>query len=74
MCEFLTFIKKDLKKALKAFSIEEYGGAPLLGLNGLLVKTHGNSKAIEIKNSILQCATFNELNLNDKFKEKLNLK
>ena len=67
-------IKKDLKKALKGFSIEEYGGAPLLGLNGLLVKTHGNSKAIEIKNSILQCATFNELNLNDKFKEKLNLK
>lgn len=66
-------IKKDLKKTLKSFSIEEYGGAPLLGLKGLLVKTHGNSKAIEIKNSILQCATFKELNLNDKFKEKLKL-
>ena len=66
-------IKKDLKKTLKSFSIEEYGGAPLLGLKGLLVKTHGSSKAIEIKNSILQCGTFKEMDLNNKFKEKLNL-
>ncbi len=33
--------------------MEEYGGAPLLGFKGLFVKTHGNSKAIEMKNSIL---------------------
>lgn len=66
-------IKKNLKKTLKGFSLEEYGGAPLLGLNGLLVKTHGSSKAIEIKNSILQCVTFNELDMNNKFKEKLSL-
>lgn len=67
-------IKKDLKNTLKSFSIDEYGGAPLLGLKGLLVKTHGNSKAIEIKNSIIQCMTFKEMNLNEKFKEKLDLK
>ncbi|MFQ9515491.1 MAG: phosphate acyltransferase PlsX [Eubacterium sp.] len=66
-------IKKDLKKTMKSFMIEEYGGAPLLGLNGLLVKTHGNSKSIEIKNSIFQCATFKEMDLNNKFKEKLAL-
>ena len=66
-------IKIDLKKTLKGFSLEEHGGAPLLGLNGLLVKTHGSSKAIEIKNSILQCITFNELDINNKFKEKLSL-
>ena len=66
-------IKKDLKKTLKGFSLEEHGGAPLLGLNGLLVKTHGSSKAIVIKNSILQCITFNELDINNKFKEKLSL-
>ena len=66
-------IKKDLKKTMKSFMIEEYGGAPLLGLNGLLVKTHGNSKAVEIKNSIFQCATFKEMDLNNKFKEKLAL-
>ena len=66
-------IKKNLKKTLKGFSLEEHGGAPLLGLNGLLVKTHGSSKSIEIKNSILQCVTFNELDINNKFKEKLSL-
>ncbi len=66
-------IKKDLKATMKSFNIEEYGGAPLLGLKGLLVKTHGNSKAIEIKNSIFQCATFKEMDLNNKFKEKLEL-
>ncbi len=66
-------IKKNLKKTLKGFSLEEHGGAPLLGLNGLLVKTHGSSKSIEIKNSILQCVTFYELDINNKFKEKLSL-
>lgn len=67
-------IKNSLKKTLKGFSIEEYGGAPLLGLKGLLVKTHGNSKSVEVKNSILQCITFKEADVNEKFKEKLNLK
>lgn len=66
-------IKKELKKTMKSFMIEEYGGAPLLGLNGLLVKTHGNSKSIEVKNSIFQCVAFKEMDLNNKFKEKLSL-
>lgn len=65
-------IKPALKKTLKGFSTEEYGGAPLLGLNGLVVKTHGSSKAVEIKNSILQCITFSEQKINDKIKEKIS--
>ena len=64
-------IKPALKQTLKGFSTEEYGGAPLLGLNGLVVKTHGSSKAVEIKNSILQCITFSEQKINDKIKEKI---
>ena len=32
-------VKPALKKTLKAFDLEEYGGAPLLGLKGLVVKT-----------------------------------
>lgn len=66
-------IKDALKKTLKDFQTDEYGGAPMLGLNGLVVKTHGNSKAKEIKNSILQCITFSEQNINQKIKEKLSL-
>ncbi len=53
-------VKPALKETLKAFDVEEYGGAPLLGLKGLVVKTHGSSKAVEIKNTILQCVTFRE--------------
>jgi len=66
-------VKPALKATLKGFSTEEYGGAPLLGLNGLVVKTHGSSKAIEIKNSILQCIAFKEQNINEKIKEKIIL-
>ena len=64
-------VKPALKETLKAFSLDAYGGAPLLGLNGLVVKTHGSSKAVEIKNSILQCVTFKEQKINQKIKEKL---
>ncbi len=42
-------VKPALKQTLKAFDLEEYGGAPLLGLKGLVVKTHGSSKSVEIK-------------------------
>ena len=61
-------VKPALKTCLKAFDLEEYGGAPLLGLKGLVVKTHGSSKAVEIKNTILQCKTFKEQNINEKIK------
>lgn len=66
-------VKPALKKTLKGFSLEDYGGAPMLGLNGLVVKTHGSSKAVEIKNSVLQCVTFKEQKINDKIKEKITL-
>ena len=66
-------IKPALKKTLKAFNTDEYGGAPLLGLNGLVVKTHGSSKAIEIKNSIIQCISFKNEKINDKIKQHLLL-
>ena len=58
-----------LKNTLKSFDATEYGGAPLLGLNGLVVKTHGSSKAKEITNSVFQCVTFKEKEINDKIKE-----
>ena len=66
-------VKPALKKTLKGFSTEEYGGAPLLGLNGLVVKTHGSSRANEIRNSILQCIAFKEQKINQKIKEKVVL-
>jgi phosphate acyltransferase len=63
--------KPALKETLKDFDASRYGGAPLLGLTGLVVKTHGNSKSTEIRNSILQCVTFTEQHINDKIKKNL---
>ncbi|MGB8455377.1 MAG: phosphate acyltransferase PlsX [Anaerocolumna sp.] len=60
--------KPALKETLKSFDASEYGGAPLLGLNGLVVKSHGNSKSIEIKNSIIQCISFTEQQINEKIR------
>lgn len=64
-------IKDALKKTLKRFDSSEYGGAPLLGLKGLVVKCHGSSSAKEVKNAILQCVTFTEQKINDKIIEQL---
>lgn len=64
-------VKPALKQTLKAFDLEQYGGAPMLGLKGLVVKTHGSSKSIEIKNSILQCITFTEQKISEKIRQML---
>ena len=64
-------IKDDLKKSLANYSLDQYGGAPMLGLKGLVVKTHGSANDIEVKNSILQCVTFTEQKISEKISEKL---
>ena len=64
-------IKPALKSTLKSFDASEYGGAPLLGLNGLVVKTHGSSKAKEVSNTLIQCVTFKKQKINEKIKESI---
>ena len=64
-------IKPALKTTLKSFDATEYGGAPLLGLNGLVVKTHGSAKAKEVSNTLLQCVTFKKQKINEKIKESI---
>ncbi|MBS6643031.1 MAG: phosphate acyltransferase PlsX [Clostridiaceae bacterium] len=64
-------VKPALKTTLKSFDASQYGGAPLLGLNGLVVKVHGNSKATEVCNAVLQCVAFKKQNINEKIKESL---
>ncbi len=66
-------VKPALKKSLKAFDASAYGGAPLLGLKGLVVKTHGSSKAQEVTNSIIQCVTFKEQQINEKIKKNIGI-
>lgn len=66
-------VKPALKETLKSFDASQYGGAPLLGLNGLVVKSHGSSKALEIRNSIIQCVQFKQQKINEKIKQHIVL-
>lgn len=64
-------VKGEIKKTLKRFDATEHGGAPLLGLNGLVVKIHGNASHKEVKNAIIQCVTFKEQRINELIREEL---
>ena len=64
-------IKPALKQTLKSFDASQYGGAPLLGCKGLVVKTHGSAVAGDVRNSILQCVTFKQQRINDKIRENI---
>ncbi len=64
-------VKPSLKKVLKKYDATEYGGAPMIGLNGLVIKSHGSSDAKEIKNSIYQCISFVEADISSKIRESI---
>ena len=51
-------IKKNLKNAFRKYKATDKGGAPLLGLKGLVVKIHGNCKNQEVSSAIAQCRNF----------------
>lgn len=65
-------IKDSLRKALKPFDISKYGGAPLLGLEGLVVKCHGNAKRTEILNGIRQTYEFAIKDINTLIKKEID--
>lgn len=66
-------IKPALKKTVKEFTGSDQGGAPLLGLNGLVVKAHGSSKSHDVKQAILQCIQFCEEGINEKIRENITV-
>jgi phosphate acyltransferase len=45
-------LKPALRRVLKRLQYEEYGGANLLGVNGIVVIAHGRSDAVAIKNAL----------------------
>ena len=49
----LTMLSPVLKKLKKRMDYSEYGGAPILGFQKLIIKAHGRSKAKAIKNAVL---------------------
>ena len=65
--------KPSLKGVVKKFDASEYGGGPLLGLKGLVVKAHGSSKAKEVTTAIEQCVSFTEADIAAKIEKSLSV-
>ena len=63
--------KGAFKNLKKRFDYAEVGGAPFLGLTGLVVKAHGSSDARAFKNAIRQCGEFISKDITGKIAESI---
>jgi glycerol-3-phosphate acyltransferase PlsX len=64
-------LKTSLSAAKKSVDYSEYGGAPLLGVNGLVLISHGRSNPKAIKNAIRAAKEQVEHNVLKKIKEEM---
>src|SRR5215471_12103339 len=58
------FSEKAFRAFRRRFDYSEYGGAPLLGINGITIVCHGRSNANAIKNAIRVANDFCKHNVN----------
>ena len=63
--------KPAFMRMWKDLDYSEYGGAPLLGIDGRVIISHGGSSAKAIKNAIKRAAEFKENELNKRILEEL---
>ncbi|MEO8560747.1 MAG: phosphate acyltransferase PlsX [bacterium] len=63
--------KEQLENALKHLDYSEYGGAPLLGVKGVSIISHGKSTSRAIKNAIKVAAQAVTSGMNDQIGERL---
>jgi glycerol-3-phosphate acyltransferase PlsX len=64
--------KKVFGNMKKQVDYAEYGGAPLLGINGCAIVSHGSSNAKAIKNAIFQALRYTESDVNKRIEELLD--
>lgn len=56
-------LKTQLMELKDDFDYESYGGAPILGVNGPVIKIHGSSTASAVKNAIIKGIPYSEENV-----------
>ena len=56
---------------LNSFDYKKHGGAPIIGLEKIFIKVHGNTQGEEITNAIYQAKTFIKNNVNEKIASSL---
>lgn len=61
-----------LKKVKKRWDYSEYGGAPLIGVKGLAIISHGRSSAKALKNAIIMANDYLEKGVNEKIVDELH--
>ncbi|SCG83487.1 putative glycerol-3-phosphate acyltransferase PlsX [Proteiniborus sp. DW1] len=66
-------LKPGLRKFKKRLDYTEYGGAPLLGTKGVVIKAHGSSDSKAIKNAIKQAKVFVENKVIEKIEAEVNI-
>lgn len=66
-------MRKVFKVLKKQVDYAEYGGAPLIGINGCAIIGHGKSNAKAVKNAIFQAISFSSSNINADIEQKLIL-
>lgn len=76
-CDLLAMIAAPLmrnvfKKLKKKLDPAEFGGAPLLGVDGVVIIGHGNSKAKAVMNALKSGYKEVNHNINHKIEEKIN--
>lgn len=64
-------LKEKFMNLVKMTDYTEYGGSPLLGVNGVCFICHGRSKAKTFKNAILNTGKFVDANIIEHFKEEI---
>lgn len=64
--------KPALKGALGGLDYQEYGGVPLLGINGISIIGHGSSSPLAIKNMVLRAKEMFDKDLVRKIEVSLN--
>ena len=62
-------VKSKLKALKDEFDYEEYGGAPVLGVNGPVIKMHGSSTARAVKSAIIRGLPYARENVVDIIKQ-----
>ncbi len=65
-------VKSTLKDILKEFDYQEYGGVPLLGVNGISIIGHGSSTPKAIKNMVLRANEMHSKKLIEKISNSIN--
>ncbi|WP_084021795.1 MULTISPECIES: phosphate acyltransferase PlsX [unclassified Lebetimonas] len=66
-------LKPVFKGLKKATDYAEYGGAPLLGINGCVIISHGKSNSKAIKNAIFQAVKYIENDVTQKIENSLKV-